>query len=54
MRDCPYTTGDPIPAEEKNPTLHVLGVPSKRRKAIKVENCKKLAKVGILNVQGLR
>lgn len=46
ITDGIHTTGDPVPTAQKYPTLHVLGVPSKRGKAIKVENCKRLAEVG--------
>ena len=46
ITDGIYTSGDPVPIAEKYPTLHVLGIPSKRGKTIKVDNCKKLAEVG--------
>lgn len=46
ITDGIYTEGNPVPIAEKYPTLHVLGVPSKKGKTIKVENCEKIAEVG--------
>ena len=46
ITDGIHTTKDPVPMAEKYPTLHVLGVPSKRGKTIKVENCERLADAG--------
>ncbi|MDQ1281532.1 MAG: hypothetical protein QG670_2797 [Thermoproteota archaeon] len=46
ITDGIYTTEDPISTAQQYPTLHVLGVPSMRGKAINVEGCKRLASAG--------
>lgn len=46
ITDGIHTTGDPIPVAERYPILHVMGVPSKRGKAINAENCKRMAEAG--------
>lgn len=46
ITDGIHTTGDPVPAAEKYPTLHVLGVPSPRGKVVNLDNCRRLAEAG--------
>jgi MoxR-like ATPase len=46
ITDGIHTTGDPVPAAEEYPTLHVLGVPSPRGKVVNLDNCRLLAKAG--------
>jgi len=46
ITDGIHTTGDPVPAAGRYPTLHVLGVPNPRGRVIRVDNCRRMAEAG--------